>query len=543
VTAPPTLEALRARVELALRDDDAWEVLEAAIALWRAAPRVEVASVVDGLDRVLVDALPRESAPSVAELRAAVDARARGALLRALFHEPIAGLAARLDEAAAWRDPRVVTAATNALLSPKRRARLGPEGFAAVEKALRDGGDARAFGPLRSLRHEAPPWSEPAAWDERFAALGAHIEARARATPPLDGETRAVVAALGRWWTERRRLRPWRIRQRPAERRFWAGVEAAPRDLQHRQVLADALSEAGDARGELLVRACRGEAIPAAELAAAWLGPVAPSVRLDYGLEFDGGLLDRVVLAWGFSGHFDHPLWRTVRAVDLTNGRFSVNRWPGRELPCLEEVKGLSHDGFLDLLASGPAPSLVAAEVHLFPIGLPRPEAAAGAGAPRLERLTVQGWGAGGPDPDPLEALLDPIIAGPVGARLRSLTLIGELRFARWQVALAAAGAPLEELVVDGRSGADGPWCRTEWRSGALRASVKATVAPPDRWWTHARRMLELVPSEVVTGPITLATPDAPLPLERAQAAALVRARFRRATALAIVDGQGQPWS
>jgi uncharacterized protein (TIGR02996 family) len=109
---------------------------------------------------------------------------------------------------------------------------------------------------------------------------------------------------------------------------LWADVYAAPDDDGPRLVLADALMELGDARGELIATQLREANDEAATARAAelvkehgktWLGNIRPIV---YRAEFVRGMLARIELAGAWSSSkwstlAKDPVWQLVEEVDV----------------------------------------------------------------------------------------------------------------------------------------------------------------------------------------------------------------------------------
>jgi hypothetical protein len=142
------------------------------------------------------------------------------------------------------------------------------------------------------------------------------------------------------------RIQAWRDALRPVlvDRRLWSACTSDPTDRAARQVLRDALLEAGDPRGQALA----GDA--ARRYHPRWAASVAPVVDLD-DCRFDGPFLvearldsDARPLPW--IGLAD---WRTVEVLDGTD-------WPGCEAlfvgpgargwPVLQTLRGVTGDVF-----------------------------------------------------------------------------------------------------------------------------------------------------------------------------------------------------
>jgi hypothetical protein len=287
--------------------------------------------IVDKLDRALSSGVDRREPPSPSELAAAAElsARERGTLLRALAHEPIGELAARIAAVRRWRDPRVVMAATGVLRRPRKLGAVDEPGLDAVESLLGDEGDRRVLTAIGAARSwQAPGWLAPDIFVKRMTPLRARIEARLGREIAVDDDARALMARIFAWSRERRNWPRWALRMSSAERRFWRLLETDPIDPTLPVVLADELVAAGDPRGELIVRAARGEEIADAQLEAAWLKPIASWI-VPGSARFRGGMLDAVRLRPAARVLFDHGVWRTpnrrARPVIVTT-RSSVAR-------------------------------------------------------------------------------------------------------------------------------------------------------------------------------------------------------------------------
>lgn len=204
-------------------------------------------------------------------------------------------LAAMLDLAP---DPRVA-AAMIARLELREPVFGVEEVETLVWKLLERHADDRTGDALRAAGYEPDRLRLPAK-----VALPANAAARFRAAPKA---ARHDVDAL------------------------WADVFAAPDEDEPRHVLADALMELGDPRGELIaiqLREAKGEATEAASARAAalvkehgkdWLGNVRPIV---YRGEFVRGMLGRIELAGAWSSSkwdqlAQDPVWQLVEEVEI----------------------------------------------------------------------------------------------------------------------------------------------------------------------------------------------------------------------------------
>ncbi|MGV3624607.1 MAG: TIGR02996 domain-containing protein [Archangium sp.] len=120
------------------------------------------------------------------------------------------------------------------------------------------------------------------------------------------------------------------------EDELWARVYAQPEDLDARLVLADALSERGDARGHFIARQIAGDDSPPDDaLLAALLGPLAPSLRSD-SVRFENGFPVEGTMARGRpSALFTQREWSTFKSLRGLDGF-------GPQLKSLEEAHGVS---------------------------------------------------------------------------------------------------------------------------------------------------------------------------------------------------------
>jgi len=449
---------LTARAEAVTRDDDVRGVLALAIALWRATPRLELAGLVDDITRALGDA--PGGAPPVPQLVDGATARdplVQGGLLAALCETPLHELPARLEALRAWRDPRVAPAAVRVLRKTIFLENARREGGAAIAAIVDESGDARVRRALEAARREQPSFLAADEWSALVDGLAARVEARMAGEPPLDEDGAAALAILRAWWERAEGRRRWALRMTPAERRFWDGLAQAPDDGALRQVLADGLIEAGDPRGELLVRAARGDALDAATLRAAWLRDAPATIVADEVL-FEGGLPTAArVRSWD-PADAAHPLWRVLG--ELSIGAGGVDPWSAEgagvpSFPSLRRVRGLGAQGFARLLALTPPAPIRELEVVW---GAPLPERtgpATGAGLPSLERLKVTMYALD----DGALAALDELLDGPIAARLRAFSLVGPPADpGAWQRLFARRRASLDELSLEQRFSPGGSW-------------------------------------------------------------------------------------
>ncbi len=164
--------------------------------------------------------------------------------------------------------------------------------------------------------------------------LKAGLDARPEGPELSDGECAALVT------------QKWEVGVAEVAPDLFAHVYEAPADRARRQVLADALQEAGEPRGEFIALqlAQEGEARQQALLKAhrkAWLGPFASSVEAA-GCHFEGGFVSELAFkplrATKFNTFARAPEWATVRRV---RGRLP---WLTAQMKSLEDAGNLDGD-------------------------------------------------------------------------------------------------------------------------------------------------------------------------------------------------------
>jgi uncharacterized protein (TIGR02996 family) len=259
-------------------------------------------------------------------------------------------------------------------------------------------------------------------------------------------------------------------------------VHADPDDLETRLVYADALSEAGDPRGELIALQCRRGDAPAserelellAEHGAAWLGRLEPILDPAHTV-FERGFLSRArvkkVPRPKLLRAAGDPTWATVTELEFDDAVRGVvlKHGPvvrGARVPtaavllhpimrALREVRGIDGDVLLTLCTEGNALPFRAITGVTYPLlergadDMWHVEAGAraaievAAGLPQLRRLSLHGYPCDVPD-------MSWLIRSPLGARLEHLHL-GNFGGAidHWVAAARDAPPSLRELVVD----------------------------------------------------------------------------------------------
>lgn len=92
-----------------------------------------------------------------------------------------------------------------------------------------------------------------------------------------------------KWLKTRLAKMPKRVRDRSHEDALWSAVYAKPKELTARAVLADALIERGDPRGDFIAAQLAGDTtVPSAELLRSLLGPLFSALRPDT-VKFENG--------------------------------------------------------------------------------------------------------------------------------------------------------------------------------------------------------------------------------------------------------------
>ncbi len=277
----------------------------------------------------------------------------------------------------------------------------------------------------------------------------------------LEGELRTLVAGLVERFPKAPRVVAAPPKDKPTKRsasgegrrgsiaELFAQVAARPDDDAPRLVLADALLEQGDPRGEFIasqLRATRTAAELAREKALlkkhekAWLGPVAETTIAPSRV-WRRGFLDECYFK--SNGRFDspstgHPAWATVRTLKLRSF-YGAKGLPVLMDPVLRGVRALedpSHDVAIAIATSDPPWAierlkgwLVDEERRILP------ELLAARGLPRLRELELTER-----FPFDIEAdVLRPLWKSPLGKQL------GVLRFQMYDNRLAAFSAEILE--------------------------------------------------------------------------------------------------
>jgi uncharacterized protein (TIGR02996 family) len=258
-----------------------------------------------------------------------------------------------------------------------------------------------------------------------------------------------------------------------------AAVQANPDDVAPRLVYADALSDAGDPRGEFIALQCRGaDRERQAELVAAhrdaWLGKLAPLLEPSPTEFVDGFLTDarvKRVPRPKLTAVVGNALWSTVVQLDFDPavGGIVMKQGPvvrGPKVPAaaimlapvmraLRHVRGIDGDVFLTLCRDGDALPIRSVGAITYPLlerdardvwrvaDEPREAIELARGLPELRRLTLRGYPCDRPD-------LRWLLRSPLAGRLEQLRLDnfgGDLE--QWVAMSREAHPGLGELVVD----------------------------------------------------------------------------------------------
>jgi len=338
------------------------EALQALLEAWRATRAPEVAALVERLGAQLaptgVQPWSDQKAKQKERVAAWIEAAQaqRPAILSSLLANLIDGKSGealqRLEGLAGWdADPRV--ASTLAAL---------------VEKPPFQAGSTRPFWTraFQTLREHADPRARDrlAAMDGKFlatlggaASMAAVLESMTRRTVAdldeqlpsltraLDDTERAAVATLDAALAAAAPVAP-KSRAAATTEELLAAVYANPDDDGARQVLADALQEIGDPRGEFIALQLSG-ADPKREKALykkhakEWLGAAGKILKQD-SIVFERGFLTAGVMHPRSNGDARNavgaPEWATVRRLRVNDG---VPVFPPLELETHPVLRGL----------------------------------------------------------------------------------------------------------------------------------------------------------------------------------------------------------
>ncbi len=369
----------------ALTDVRPAEALRELLAAWRSCRAEALADVVAALSDRIAAARPRIQGKTQQEALVAWVGVARrddpsdlGTLLLGLDEAIALGharlVAPRLDELVKRADdPRLTPAMLGVLAIPGRasawnkvflRACRGlaaagdPRAIRGIEERLageRDGVPARPSEGVRAFVVERGT-KTLAALRERFPGDAPALPSGAAAA--LAEVLRRIEALPARLPVEEAAVAP--VSEGDPEA-LMAAVLAAPDDDAIRLVLADALQERGDPRGELIslqIARAKGPPDPRAlkrerallnANAKTWLGPLAAVVR---GPVFERGFLDACTVEMKTKAaaitEGDHPEWATVRAITFVR--------TSRITPAmrsLEIARGLDDAGLAGLCRAG----------------------------------------------------------------------------------------------------------------------------------------------------------------------------------------------
>jgi uncharacterized protein (TIGR02996 family) len=336
-----------------LRNARAGAALTSVLAAWRKLRAPELAKLLDKIGKQIDRSLPALAGAKdqlqtqwldLAARRRAIDV---GRLVAALPQASISQLRARYEVLAGFvPDPRVVAAA---LTIPQRyhSYEAGPLLSAAFTMAEQSA-DPRARKILDDMlgdflvakKGDSKAWREHLDKHARRAAKVRDALPAKLAVPPaiaaqIDACNEAVDALVGKPDVPSEDALAAEVAGGPRDNRLEALLAAVlddPSDAAARAVYGDALSEAGDPRGELIAlqleRERTGKASGAAdkrerELIKAhahdWLHPIDAALRPD-SIRFAGGFLDACRVEFRTDGQRDallgHGQWATVRELD-----------------------------------------------------------------------------------------------------------------------------------------------------------------------------------------------------------------------------------
>ncbi len=355
--------------------------------------------------------------------------------------------AERVAALAPWDAPAIEEALFRVLEAPPWRALSAAPFFSQAVKALSHSEGARLLA-LGERYSDVIPTSA----GHRYGKLMVRAGKAARkkqwpelASEPLDALEKALV---GKAVPKSRTLE-----------QLYAAVYAAPTDDGPRRVLADALLEAGDPRGELIALQLSGgdpERVEALlkKHGEKWLGPLAKGVNPEFvrwraGFPEAVGLFRSLALLPKAVGHAE---WATVRHAHLAVDRWTqakaraqlVELLTSPHCRALESVRWLRPDVMVEVAARKPRWRHVGVSLNAYGIdglleGLELPDCLAD--FPALHTLDVEL----GDSEANLKWVFDPKVAARV-SRLRFVSP-GDAAQRLWKWAAAAGFAELELAV------------------------------------------------------------------------------------------------
>jgi uncharacterized protein (TIGR02996 family) len=458
-------EALRLAAQ-ALDDGRRADALDALLDAWRETPEVELAELIDRLSAEIDRALPPVAAKTQKALHEAwIDVEAGG---RAVDFPRLAAaiergngpmIRERFDRLFQRpRDPRMSALALRLCASCVATRSVAFPMWTQIFKVLTDGRDVRARagleGAARARRVGSPTFMEMfhrrekevaqamAAWPEvtldaatleGVAELGARIDALALGPAADPAELLAPRA-------------PAEVKTADAHDlvALFAMVYESPDDDARRAVLADALEEAGDPRGELIHLQLRGPLPPklvrqvnklVREHGKAWLGPLEPYVEAR-GRVFGRGFLEectlRIRTKQARARAESLPDWATVRKVRGVTDASILHA------PSFRHVHAATLESSHELarLSGHDTPLLIRA-LHVRDASPVAPEdrepIASGRGLPALVDLTVSPFRRGGLELPGIVRAEDWawILETPLGGRLERFSIVDDPIYAR----------------------------------------------------------------------------------------------------------------
>ena len=457
--------ALRIAAE-ALEEARRADALDALLEAWRETPAVEIAELIDRLSAEIDRALPpigaktqkglheawldteaQGRAVDLPRLAAAIE-RGNGPMIRErfdrLFQRP--------------RDPRVSTLALRLCASCVATRSVAFPMWTQIFKVLTDGRDVRARagleGAARARRVGSPTFMEM--FHKREKEVAEAMAAWPEVT--LDGATLEVVTRLGGLVDALARgpapdaaeILATRAKARVSNAgtgdiaALFAMVYEAPDDDARRAVLADALEEAGDPRGELIHLQLRGPLPPKLERQVkklvrehgkAWLGPLEPYVEARDRV-FARGFLEectlRIRTKQARARAEALPEWATVRTVRGVTDASILHA------PAFRHVRAATLESSRELarLSGHDVPVAIRA-LHMRDASPVAPEdrasIARGTGLPSLVDLTVSPFRRGGLELPNIVRGEDWawILETPLGARLQRFAIVDAPIYAR----------------------------------------------------------------------------------------------------------------
>jgi uncharacterized protein (TIGR02996 family) len=320
------------------------ELLDVLLARWRQTRSSDLADVIDHLDRRLgndAQAVDGKNRDQIKERWYEVEAEGRAAdlghLIAAVPRVRCKDARDMLATLLAWQaDPRFGRLVQLALAPPHGYQGSGSGGFwQRLATLLGRTADPRTLPDMeriiKSTKAGESDWSNLAFFLENNLERAIKTTRKtADKAKPLDEAEVAACAEL------KKELAGPELDKRTVDE-LYAAVYEQPSELDLRLVLADALQEVGDPRGELIVLQCKqlaGEGLSASEKrrvsqllkerGKSWMGPLAP-VTLKTGVTFRGGFLAECKL----SCHLERLAFEALDCVQwATVESLAIHEWP-----------------------------------------------------------------------------------------------------------------------------------------------------------------------------------------------------------------------